>query len=273
MDPSLVVGTGLAVLGSKDILNRLLGPTADYLGGEISQFVKKCNINLDRVFASAVRRLDKGMDEPGSVTSRVLKEIVSEGRFCEDELTTEYYGGLLATSRTREGTDDTVLPYLSLIRELSTSQIRLHYIVYATIHRLFKGNAWEAPDVTKASGCDAARIELGGVDLFKALQFGIPDSKADVFERASRGLEYRRLLIVIGRDEDYEDYEAFEPTPDGADLFMMVNGKRGYLSEFFEYELKLPHELFPMPSDFRRCLRTKSSSETPKPTTKSSPTS
>ena len=29
VDPLTLAGTGLAVLGSKDILNKLLGPTAD----------------------------------------------------------------------------------------------------------------------------------------------------------------------------------------------------------------------------------------------------
>jgi hypothetical protein len=51
MDPVTVAGTGLAILGSKELLGRLLGPSADYLGGEVSTFVQKCNINLDSVFA------------------------------------------------------------------------------------------------------------------------------------------------------------------------------------------------------------------------------
>ena len=49
-EPLTVVGTGLAILGSRELLNKLLGPSADYIGGEISELVKKCNINLDKIF-------------------------------------------------------------------------------------------------------------------------------------------------------------------------------------------------------------------------------
>ncbi|MDX8128321.1 hypothetical protein QLH52_13575 [Methylomonas sp. OY6] len=40
------VGTGLAVLGSKEILDKLLGPSADYIGNETKNLIAKCNINL-----------------------------------------------------------------------------------------------------------------------------------------------------------------------------------------------------------------------------------
>lgn len=56
MDPLTITGAGLAVLGSKDLLVKLLGPSADYLGGEIAGFVQKCNVNLDSVFVRATKK-------------------------------------------------------------------------------------------------------------------------------------------------------------------------------------------------------------------------
>lgn len=50
MDPVTVSGAGLAVWGSKDLMTKLLGPTADYIGGEAKNLVAKCNINLDGIF-------------------------------------------------------------------------------------------------------------------------------------------------------------------------------------------------------------------------------
>ena len=35
------IGTGLAILGSRDIINKILGPTADYLGDWLLTFAKK----------------------------------------------------------------------------------------------------------------------------------------------------------------------------------------------------------------------------------------
>lgn len=90
MEPAITVGTGLVVLGSKEILSKLLGPTADYIGEEILNLVKRCNINLDNVFAAAVRKLGNKIDEPGVVNPRILKHIIDEGLFCEDAVIAEW---------------------------------------------------------------------------------------------------------------------------------------------------------------------------------------
>jgi len=44
MEPEVIMGTGLAILGSKDLMLKLLGPTADYVGGEIKSLVH-CQLN------------------------------------------------------------------------------------------------------------------------------------------------------------------------------------------------------------------------------------
>lgn len=61
---------------------------------------------------------------------RALKSIIEKGRFCEDEITSEYYGGLLASSRTEDGEDDRAVGYLNVVSKLSVSQIRFHYVAY-----------------------------------------------------------------------------------------------------------------------------------------------
>jgi hypothetical protein len=42
----------------------------------------------------------------------VFKQIWDEGRFIEDELAVEYFGGLLASARPPDGKDDRILPFL-----------------------------------------------------------------------------------------------------------------------------------------------------------------
>ncbi|MGL6598005.1 hypothetical protein ACSZOB_09650 [Aeromonas veronii] len=99
MDPITSVGAGLAVIGSKDLLIKILGPTADYVGGEIQGLVEKCNINLDNIFVKANKKLGARAEEDGVVSPRVLKHVLDEGRFCDNELTAEYYAGVLAASK------------------------------------------------------------------------------------------------------------------------------------------------------------------------------
>jgi hypothetical protein len=75
-DPVTTVGAGLVVLGSKDLLGKLLGPAADYIGGEIKGFVEKCNINIDNIFSKATNKLGPKLNDPGVVNPRVLKHVL-----------------------------------------------------------------------------------------------------------------------------------------------------------------------------------------------------
>lgn len=133
IDPNTAIGAGLAILGSKDLLNRFLGPTADYVGGEIKGLIEKCNINLSRVFGHAVKKLGPKINEPGAVNPRVLRQVWKEGAFIEDELAAEYFGGLLASARSPDGRDDRVLSLLSTVRDLSVYDLRLHHLVYVAV--------------------------------------------------------------------------------------------------------------------------------------------
>ncbi|EJP77215.1 TPA: hypothetical protein ACOENK_003638 [Stenotrophomonas maltophilia] len=138
-DPMTIAGAGLAVLGSKDVLGKLLGPSAEYLGGKASGLIEKCDLNLDDIFARAFKKIAGRVDEPGQVNARILKNVVDEGRFVEDGLVAEYYAGLLASSRTRDGLDDRGLPHLAMVKMMSVYQIRLHFYIYHSILRLFGG--------------------------------------------------------------------------------------------------------------------------------------
>src|SRR5205823_167718 len=57
MDPEAIAKTALAAWASKDTMAKVLGPTADYLGGEVARFAAKCNINIGEMFQRAVRKI------------------------------------------------------------------------------------------------------------------------------------------------------------------------------------------------------------------------
>jgi len=118
-------------------LKKLLGPTADYLGGELKSFVEKSRANIGRIFGVAARRLRDKLDEPGTVEPRVLARILEEGRFCEDALAAEYFGGLLASSRSKDPHADRALPMLAALKNLPTLGIRLHYIGYGAFREAY----------------------------------------------------------------------------------------------------------------------------------------
>ncbi|NAZ18194.1 hypothetical protein GT020_19410, partial [Glutamicibacter soli] len=98
-------GAIAAYLG-KDGLEKLLGPTADYLGGELQEFTKKRINNVGKIFKKAENKLGDKINSPGGVPPKVLKTIINEGSYSDDELAAEYFGGVLASARTELTRDD-----------------------------------------------------------------------------------------------------------------------------------------------------------------------
>lgn len=233
MDPISGVGAGLAIIGSKDLLNKILGPTADYLGEEVKSLVQKCNVNLDNIFKKAYKKLGSRIDDKGIVSSRVLKHIIDEGRFCEDELTAEYYGGILASSKTSEGRDDRGVSYLATLKDLSTYQIRFHYLFYFLIYNLFKGSSLNISlDKHRRAMC----IYIPDSVYIRAMEFSKDENPESILSHCANGLIKHGLLSNNNYwygplDHVKEKIPAateagmmFEPTPYGADLFLWAQG-------------------------------------------------
>lgn len=133
------IGTGLTIAATSPLLRKLLGPTADYLGGEVRNYTEKGMKNLVRVFGHAAKTLGGKLEEPGQVPPKVLKGILEEGYFCQDELAAQYFGGVLASSRSEIPRDDRGTTFLELIGRLSSYQVRTHYIFYTLFKKLCFG--------------------------------------------------------------------------------------------------------------------------------------
>ena len=131
----------IALLGPGLLAARVLGPTADYLGGGIKNWTERGTNNLAAVFGNAARKLGDRLDDPGGVPPRVLKGILEEGQFAEDELTAEYLGGVLASSRTSSARDDRGTSLIALVGRLSTYALRTHYLMYAAARPHLMGSA------------------------------------------------------------------------------------------------------------------------------------
>jgi hypothetical protein len=139
-EPITTVGLGaLAAYLGKDGIQKLLGPTADYLGQGLRDFTQKRIETIGKIFTVAEERLGSKIDTPGEVPPKVLKAVVDEGSFSNSDLSVEYLGGILASSRTEQGRDDRGARIAKIVDSLSNYQLRCHYLVYSTIRILFAG--------------------------------------------------------------------------------------------------------------------------------------
>jgi hypothetical protein len=137
MGPLEVIGGAIV---SAKVVEKLLGPTADYIGNGIHEFAKKRVETVQKVFKKGAQKLGDRIDTSGVVPPRILAGVLNEGSYRDDDLSCEYYGGVLASSRTEIPRDDRAAVLLSLVSRLSTYQLRAHYTVYRVFYELFSGS-------------------------------------------------------------------------------------------------------------------------------------
>lgn len=136
------IGTGLTILGtaevSKDSIQRMLAPTADYIGAGVLHSTQAA-VNTARVLAKAAARLGDKVDSGGSIPPRVIKNVMDEAPWINDELMAEYLGGILASSFGDRVRDDRAVALQSTLRRLSSYSVRTHYTCYSKYYLQSKG--------------------------------------------------------------------------------------------------------------------------------------
>ena len=141
MEPVTTIGLGaIAAYLAKDGIAKLLGPTADYLGEGLMDLTQRRVESIGKIFSNASKKLGSQLDIPGEVPPRILRTVVNEASFCEDSVALEYFGGVLASSRTEDGRDDRGARVIKIVDNLSAYQIRTHYLLYSTLVSLFSGS-------------------------------------------------------------------------------------------------------------------------------------
>lgn len=224
-----IISTAAAIIYSKDLLKKILGPSADYIGGEIKGLVEKCNINLNNIFSNAKQKLGDRINDNGQVSPRVLKNIIDDGKFCENEILTEYYGGVLASAKTSIDRDDRAISILNLIKSMSVYQLRLHYVFYYSVFNLFKDNPINLgtePDI---------HILISLDDYENAMDFSEEEDQNSILHHSIMGLRSQDLIgnyCAVGTDSDSskclfplpKNGIIMVPTVSGAEMFLYALG-------------------------------------------------
>ena len=137
MEPVTTTGLAITAYLAKDGIAKLLGPTAEYLGEGLKDLTRRRVASIGKMFSNASKRLGNRLDAPGQVPPRILRTVMNEASYSEDSLVLEYFGGVLASSRTELGRDDRGARLMKTVDNLSAYQIRTHYLLYSTIATLF----------------------------------------------------------------------------------------------------------------------------------------
>ncbi|MDI3397195.1 hypothetical protein QLG12_03135 [Pseudomonas sp. V88_4] len=139
-DPISIIGGGaIAAYIGKDGLEKLLGPTASYLGDTLKEITKSRVENIGKIFKKGESKLGEKARQKGQIPPKLLNTILGDASFNEDDLSIEYFGGILASSKSETGRDDRGASIAKLLDSLSTYQIRAHYILYKAFIDHYKG--------------------------------------------------------------------------------------------------------------------------------------
>jgi hypothetical protein len=230
-------GTGLTVLGtalgSAKVLEKLLGPTAEYLGAGVLDWTKHRIDNVTQIFQEATTKLGDRIEVPGTIPPRVLKSVLNEGSFCEDKVATEYFGGVLASSR-GDGRDDRGTALMSLLGRLSTYQIRSHFLFYSIIRVLYSGMK---ENLLRSEGRERLQTFVPTTAYAVGMNFGECDTDRvnSVFTHVMFGLSRETLIepsFRFSSPEVLRDYFRgadshgilFSPSVLGVELFLWAHG-------------------------------------------------
>ena len=253
VDPiTMSAGAVAAAYLSKDGVAKLLGPTAEYLGGELKSLVEKSQRNVGAIFKSAATKAGDQLGKPGVVNARVLKHIIDEGRFTEEELFAEYVGGVLASARTEDGVDDRGVYYAQIIQSMSVYQLRTHYLFYYLIWNLAKGQQLDLNGYV-----DRYKLEIVIPVKIYERTFGIVDGPKEMpfIAHSLSGLARDNLIedtwkfanpAMLKASHITVDTQSFliKPTISGIELFIWAHGKgETGLSAFLDPELVERDEL------------------------------
>lgn len=242
-------GTGLALLGSAvggaKVVEKILGPTADYVGKGLKDWTEKRVNNVSNIFKNAAKKLGTNLEVEGTVPPKVLKGILEEGAWCDDDLQIDYFGGVLASSRSGLARDDRGAYFSGIISRMSSFQLRTHYIFYHYLNQHFKGdkiNIWDVSERGSLKICVPMLVYYMGMEFFD------DDSldKWNLMGHSVWGLHKEDLIgpFIYGNKEILKEHYpnlqietsgiVFEPASLGVELFMWAYGYgRTHVNSFF----------------------------------------
>lgn len=113
------------------IIENVLGPTSKEIGQDMQNLYKK---GRELILQKGFRKLKNPND--GEIANlRVARDVFWNGSFTDEAICAEYFGGILAASRSKDGKNDSGVFYVDIIKSMSSGQLKMHYIIYRTLNK------------------------------------------------------------------------------------------------------------------------------------------
>lgn len=245
------VGAGAAALG---LLYKVLGPSAQVFGDKLAFWTGEGLKHLENILQRALAKTPpESADKPTRVSYRIAKSLVVDAPFCDDEICAEYFGGILASSRTEGQRDDRGVSYLAQINRLSSHQLRCHYVLYRAAQEL--GVAyWTRFEKPRPPTPAFAYIPETGLISSMSLDGLTKDQASTILRHSLFGLEregflgehwsctgIRQSRLAISSSELIGRGLIFHPSPQGIELYQWGYGRgQSSVEDFLEKAAEYP---------------------------------
>ena len=192
-------------------LRQVLGPTLTSFGNDLNTLYSK---GRDNIIAAARRKINNPKDGK-CANLRVARDVLWNGAFTDDEICAEYFGGILAASRSDDGKNDEAIQFVDVIKSMSSSQLRLHYIIYNALNQVLVLNNRNI-NVAQGSEIQKCQIWFSSIEL-ESTHCLFLDTGPNVLHRMGLLWEYKRDVHPQGQISF--PYLSVKPTTFGVLLY------------------------------------------------------
>ncbi len=142
------------------ILKKVLGPVLTEFGEDLKRVYAA---GRDKIVAAASRKIEN-LEDGQQANLRVARDVFWNGAFTDEEVCAEYFGGILASSRSEDGKDDSSIHFIDVIKSLSSRQLQLHYLIYNSLNKMFVAKK-ERVNVAQGAEIESRSIWLSSLEL------------------------------------------------------------------------------------------------------------
>ena len=152
-------------------IEKTLGPTLDVIGVDLAKLYSSTKTGVAKI-ALATKNKIKSDDSSNKQTNlRVTRDVFWNGAYSDEDICAEYFGGVLAGSRSTDGKNDTGIFYLDLVKSLSSTQLKLHFFIYSSLNKILAADiSYKSINVAQSQDINSRVVYLDSNEL---LQFGI----------------------------------------------------------------------------------------------------
>ena len=205
------------------MLSRLFGPSADVIGQNWAERLRERNLARLLKKTEAHDPSSEGFANP-----RVASQVFESAEYSDSEVVAEYLSGVLASSRDGSGTDDAGVAWSSVVARLSSDQLRLHYVIYASLRV-----AVISDPPARSNELHGKPVAMGLAELLSAAGFSTFEAFADALDGLMReglidtGYRYGNVLFVFERELKKDD--VVFPFENAIRLSLSIHGLRLFL--------------------------------------------